>query len=322
MRFFCCLCLLCALAPPALAQTTPAPALPIGTGDSYPFTRPVQVVRYNMVTKTPAKPLVAYLIPAGFRFTVVQQQQDMVIIRFLYFGSVPTPGDTPPSSKKDRAEADKAKLLNDKLFSDQTASQKQQQQQQTSPADEAVKPGPFAPITIDENALFFAISAADLLHSAVLRQELSWRPQVTAGTVILPVKMRFAPFDFSRDFALGLTVGPRWRISRYQPHYVNALFAFNANIVTVDSLSTGGRTRRSADLGALGTAFGLVLDFNGPQVGVFSGVDWLSRRDQVANDWRYQGRPWLSVGVGFTLFTRNGGTPAPAAATTQSPTPK
>ena len=78
--------------------------------------------------------------------------------------------------------------------------------------------------------------------------------------------------------------------------------------------------RRPADLGARGTARGLVFDFNGPQMGLFAGLDWRTHRDQVASSWRYQGLPWLSVGVGFTLFTRHAGAPT-ATQTTPAPAP-
>jgi|GEM_PF-5990835 len=318
MRLFPRICLLCALALPALAQTTAPEAPPaVATGSTYVFTRPVLVSRFNLATLLPDTPRVTYLIPASYRFTVVKVVGATAVIKFVRFTEPDTSAVTrvvaglsgkkkkgvPPSSTPGKGRA-----LNRLLVS--------------RPLPEAALRNsqlPRDPVAPAEETLFFAVPTDELLRNAVPWQGLSWRPQVAAGTVILPVKMRLAPFDFSRDFALGLTVGARWRISRYQPHYVNALFAFNANIVTIDSLSTGGRTRRATDLGALGTAVGAVLDFNGPQVGIFSGLDWLSRRDQVATNWHYQGRPWLSVGVGFTLFTRNGSGSAAAAPATQSP---
>ena len=330
----------------AIAQS----ATEVIVGNTYEFTKPVVVMRYDLLHHRvdsvnastsgsggrTSKTAVSYLIPATYRFIVLDSRPEGTVIHFLRFTdpnpnaaikTVASPRKSVPSSPSinnvlvtkpapSNSPSNKGALLGDTTTNKNKALNAGRRDPTAAPASILDPSNP------ENEPLFFLVSSTDLSQKVARDYDLSFRhPEVAAGTVILPVKMRFAPFDFSRDFALGLTVGPRWRISHYQNHYLNALFAFNANIVTVDSLSTGGKAHRPADLGALGTALGLVFDFNGPQIGLSGGLAWLSHRDQVANNWRYQGRPWLSLGVGFTLFTRNGATPAAATPPTQPAPP-
>jgi hypothetical protein len=54
-----------------------------------------------------------------------------------------------------------------------------------------------------------------------------------------------------------------------------------------------------------------MLEFERFQIGLLFGTDLISNPNQ--NDWAYQGKPWLSIGLGYSLLTA----PANSPATTQ-----
>ncbi|MBG8554378.1 hypothetical protein [Hymenobacter guriensis] len=242
-------------------------AVAIAVGNTYAFTVPTVVARHNLTTHT-TDTTQRQIALENYRFTIVEERGSSYIIRFPQWQG----GDTASVS------------LNKRFV------------RQTSPGA-AIGGGGSA-----SSLLFFSVLKQDLEKKVYRIFPRFGRPEVASGTVIIPVKMRFSEFDFSRDFALGFTVGPRWRISERREHYFHLLGAFNVNIVSVDSASTEGRVKTPTDKGALGLAVGGVFDFNGPQVGLFIGKDWLGRRDK--SNWVYQGETWVSLGMGFTIFSR------------------
>lgn len=147
---------------------------------------------------------------------------------------------------------------------------------------------------------FFLLSVEDFNNNAV--PYYHQRTTFTAGTVIIPVKIRFNQFDFSKDITLGTSVGARRRLSPYSNSFANLLLGFGVSSVTVDSLSTGGTVMQPTDRSALTPSLGFVLEFNSVQVGIFSGIDYIS--DNEATNWRYQGKPWLSIGFGYSIISR------------------
>lgn len=275
-------------------------AVSIAVGNTYAFTVPAVVSRYYITTDSLDKNQ-KQVVMQNYRFIIIAERGDYYIIQFpkwtgadsisrnlnerLVEAKPPEVTSTRPNASSRTAGRDTARSTIRSTNLQQSVSSR----------------------------LFFAVQKKDL-EKIVYRIYPRWRrPEVAAGTVIIPVKMRFNQFDFSRDFALGFTLGPRWRISEHREHYLHLLGAFNVNIITVDSASTEGRIKKSTDKGALGLGLGLVFDFNGPQAGIFTGFDWLGRRDK--SNWVYQGHPWLSVGMGFTIFSRNNSSPATQSST-------
>lgn len=151
---------------------------------------------------------------------------------------------------------------------------------------------------------FFKVKATELENRIikVTARTNPRRPALTAGAVIIPVKMRVNRFDFSKDVTLGTAIGPSWRVSKYSDHFFNILLGFGITSVTVDSASTRGFITKSTDRSALTPSVGFLLDFNGVQAGLFVGSDLISRKDETK--WRYHGRPWFSLGLGYTILTK------------------
>jgi hypothetical protein len=156
---------------------------------------------------------------------------------------------------------------------------------------------------------YFAVATADLQHRTVPIYPKN--PSFTAGAVLIPVKMRFGAFDFSKDVTLGPSAGVRWRTNYRNEWFAHALVSFGITSVSVDSASTKGSVTQPLDLSAVTPSLGLVFDFDGFQFGVFSGIDLISRNARF--NWQYQSKPWLSVGLGYSMLTRS----SRSAATTE-----
>lgn len=148
---------------------------------------------------------------------------------------------------------------------------------------------------------YFAVSPTDLSDRAVRIFPKGW--SFTAGTILVPVKMRFADFRFSKDITLGPSFGGRWRTSHTNEWFLHTLFSFGITSVSLDSVSTGGSVPQPLDLAAVTPSLGVVMDFDGFQFGVFSGVDLISDNERF--NWAYHGEPWLSIGLGYSILSRD-----------------
>lgn len=155
--------------------------------------------------------------------------------------------------------------------------------------------------------LFFKISKQDLSNNT--RKHFSiWfqkgASHISAGTVIIPLKLRFNDFDFSKDVTLGPFVGFRTRMHQTQPSFIS--LGLNVGITSV-SLN-GGNTKKDGiaikenfDVAAFTWALGAVFEFQKVQIGVFWGHDNISKT--TGYDWSYQNKGWLSVGFGYSILS-------------------
>lgn len=159
--------------------------------------------------------------------------------------------------------------------------------------------------------IYFRISKQDLLTKTQKNFNIWFKrgaSHITAGTLIIPVKLRFNQFDFSKDITLGPFVGWRTRLHKSAQSFIS--IGFNVGITSV-TLNEGNamkedksKIEKSVDLAAFTWSYGAILEFNKVQVGIFSGYDNIS--ENSGYKWNYQNRPWLSVGLGYSILSRNG----------------
>jgi hypothetical protein len=149
---------------------------------------------------------------------------------------------------------------------------------------------------------YFLLSQDDFSAKAVPRY--STRASFSAGAIIIPIKARFRTFDFSTDVHIGPAVGARFRLSPYSnTNFFNALATFGVSTISLDSTSTSGAVRQPTDRPALTFSVGGVLEFSNAQIGFFIGCDYISQNETT--QWRYQGKPWISLGMGYSIISRN-----------------
>lgn len=147
---------------------------------------------------------------------------------------------------------------------------------------------------------YFLLAASDLDKKAVLRYNT--RLSFTAGTVLIPVKIRLQKFDFSKDFTVGSTAGIKCRLSPFLKNYINFLLGVGISSVTLDYRSTNGIIEDTFDVPALTPSLGCVFDFNNTQAGIFLGSDYITNNEEY--NFIYHGKLWLSFGMGFTILSQ------------------
>jgi hypothetical protein len=165
--------------------------------------------------------------------------------------------------------------------------------------------------------IYFRMSKQDLLTKTRKTFRVWFREgasHITAGTLIIPVKLRFNKFDFSKDITLGPFVGWRTRLHKSSQSFIS--IGFNVGITSV-TLNEGNAVKednpnnpnnpkieKNVDLAAFTWSYGAILEFNKVQIGVFSGYDNIS--ENSGYKWNYQNKPWLSIGLGYSILSRNG----------------
>ena len=150
--------------------------------------------------------------------------------------------------------------------------------------------------------VYFKISKNDFNGKCVRIYE-TWRPYLTFGSTIIPVRIRKNPFDFSKDLTLGPTIGFKWRLDKIMPTYLNLLYSIGVTSVTVNSDNATTGNNEIIDLGALTHALGLVAETANIQFGLFWGWDQLSNGNQKKYQWVYNQNRWFSVGFGITILS-------------------
>jgi len=149
---------------------------------------------------------------------------------------------------------------------------------------------------------YFVVSSPDIGERAALRY--SRNPGFTAGTILIPFKLRLQRFDFSKDITLGPAAGVRFRLSHYNPNYVNFLAGMGITSVTLDAHSTDGFLEEDREVPALTPSIGFVFELsNVMQAGMFCGWDYIAHNSEI--HFIYHGKTWLSFGLGYSLISVN-----------------
>jgi len=154
---------------------------------------------------------------------------------------------------------------------------------------------------------YFLIQKADFDSFCVKVYATNWRSAVfTLGLVTMPLKLRVGNnFDFQGNLSLGTTAGAKMRISPYNSNYINLLFGASISTISLDSFSTGGKITGQplTNIAVFSPSLGIVFDFGKAQAGVFYGWDILNNSAQSKYNWIYNGKPWLSIGFGVSIFS-------------------
>lgn len=136
------------------------------------------------------------------------------------------------------------------------------------------------------------------------QQRYSMKPSIAIGAAAIPFKIRRNPFLFTNDVGVGSVFGPKFRLSPYNnKNFYSIVAGVGLSSIVLDSISTRGTITDdsvSKKVSSLTVSSGVVFDFGGIEIGAFVGWDFIDNNDNI--NWRYQGKPWLSVGFGYSLF--------------------
>lgn len=133
------------------------------------------------------------------------------------------------------------------------------------------------------------------------------------GTVILPLKIRFGGgdsiaktkryFDFTADVNLGLSLNYRFNreLAQIKKYFIINL---STSSVKVNKDNTNGYVKTETNASAISPSVGFVFEFNNAiQLMTCIGVDFVAGK--LGREWIYRDKPYLGIGIGFSLFKFN-----------------
>lgn len=161
----------------------------------------------------------------------------------------------------------------------------------------------------DEIRILFKVPKSYLKDHA--RSEEYRRPNIAIGAINFPFKMRFQDGrrDFSGAFNLGVGVGMSLRQKDWKKNDYYVLIGTGITEINLVASEVG----RNADLlqdvnglTALTISMGFMIQREKTQIGLFYGWDHLSAGNHATYDWKQQARPWVSLAIGYAIFSGEG----------------
>lgn len=166
------------------------------------------------------------------------------------------------------------------------------------------------------NRLKLAILRTDfenLINLGEVEEVYSLKPKhslsATTGFMSIPFKLRPAistseddlNFSLTTDVTLGAYLGMKFRISRMKDNFI--VIPFTAGLSYINTSSDNVLIQNSPDspdlVPGISWSSGLILQFNGVNIGVVLGKDYASN---VGSDWVYNDKFWWSFSIGHTFL--------------------
>ncbi|WP_018621746.1 hypothetical protein [Spirosoma luteum] len=130
------------------------------------------------------------------------------------------------------------------------------------------------------------------------------------GLINFPFKFRpqYGRNDFAGAFNFGAGLGYKLGHKGSVNTTVTIINAYSLSNINIDAPAV---TRNSADLektnnySGLSISLGLMAENKRVQAGIFTGIDILSNVNQTQFGWHYQGKPWISIGFGYSIFSND-----------------
>lgn len=162
-------------------------------------------------------------------------------------------------------------------------------------------------INSTENGFLWVITLEDFEKKEIKTRFYRGKAQLNVGSLVVPFKMRFGysdtiPSSTNTEVFLGPSIGCSWRISRYKPYFFTAAATVGLSLINIDSASTNGFVRQPRTIAGLTGGAALIVEFDKFQVGFVLGFDGAFGLD--SKQWRYQGAPWISFGIGYQFIKR------------------
>jgi hypothetical protein len=170
-----------------------------------------------------------------------------------------------------------------------------------SPSEAAI-----VPADVIKYQRYFQVREKELLGNATAIKRIS--PSLTGGVISFPYKLRLKrkSSDFNGVFNLGAAMGIKLPRYDYQKFSYSILFAATFTSVNMDASSARDnldKLTETNDFAALSFAVGGLVEYDRFQAGLFLGTDRISRLNNNTFRWRYQNKPWVSLGFGYSIFS-------------------
>jgi hypothetical protein len=159
-------------------------------------------------------------------------------------------------------------------------------------------------------------------HAISVPNKIMTRGSLGFGILNYPFKFRPQKHmqDFSGSFNVGAAVAYTLRHDSLSKWSQSIVGGFGISSITLDKASVSnnaGSLDSTNGLTALTLSIGYMLDYNKIQIGVFMGVDRISNLNNSNFGWKFQGNPWFSIGLGYSIFSTNNSSSQTSTADTQ-----
>jgi hypothetical protein len=159
-------------------------------------------------------------------------------------------------------------------------------------------------------------------HAVKVPPKVRTKGALGFGILNYPFKWRIQPKiqDFTGSFNVGAAVAYTLghdSLNKWTESFVGGV---GISSITLDkqSVTTNASMLDSSNgITALTFSLGFILEYNKIQVGAFVGWDRISNLNNTTYGWKYQGNPWLSIGIGYSIFSTSSSANQSTTADTQ-----
>lgn len=158
----------------------------------------------------------------------------------------------------------------------------------------------------DDSQKYFKVKADVVENQATIDKMIGG--SLAFGVINFPFKFRpQGGGDFTGAFNLGAAIGYKLP-HRYSGKFnVSLLLASSLSLVNVDSSTISKNFSElesfNNQFSAVSLSGGIMLEYGKVQAGAFIGFDFARRASQQQFDWIYQGKPWVSLAFGISIFS-------------------
>lgn len=154
---------------------------------------------------------------------------------------------------------------------------------------------------------YFLVSKSDIDNNTYYREKVT----LALGVINFPFKARVQSKneDFSGSFNFGTAIGLKFPRRSYRNWSLSLITGYSLSNINIDTASVQNNKSlllSNNNFTGFSISAGLLTEFKNIQVGLFIGWDHLTKINQRTFDWDYQGKPWLSVGFGYAIFSNEG----------------
>ncbi|NTS41925.1 hypothetical protein HRG84_13495 [Flavisolibacter sp. BT320] len=252
---------------------------------TWQFKMPTRITEVNKLGESISNPSIE-IAENNFQFRVTNIRSDgALVIKFLKWG-VETVRDSNGIKLSEKSAGSRNANLNERLYMKNFERNLNNK-------------------TRDENYRYFLLARSDFDAKCEERQP---KNQFSLGAMTLPIKVRFGEKDkngenksyssFTGNISLGLSFGLKHNYTRR--FAVNYLAGFSLSAIPVSSETTKGFIENETNQAAVTWHAGVLTEIDNFQIGIFTGIDYLSGK--IQKEWVYRNKPWLGVGIGFSFF--------------------
>jgi hypothetical protein len=130
------------------------------------------------------------------------------------------------------------------------------------------------------------------------------------GILNYPFKFRIQPHinDFAGSFNVGAAVSYTYKHDSLKKWRYSHVVGIGISSITLDKAAVNtdtGAISSTNSLTALTLSYGFMVQYDKVQLGLFIGWDRISNLNNSTYGWKYQGNPWISLGIGYSIFSTN-----------------